>query len=90
MIHPPKDHAAGLTSEIAVAAIGNRYDLVLIASRRVRELHRGDAPRVSETRHGDVVTALLEIEQGKVGRDYLLKEAHVEVRRQQRAPRTVQ
>jgi DNA-directed RNA polymerase omega subunit len=35
-----KDPTAGLNSEAAVEAIGNRYDLVLIAARRVRELHR--------------------------------------------------
>jgi DNA-directed RNA polymerase subunit omega len=84
----PKDPAAGLTSQAAVEAVGNRYDLVLIASRRVRELHRGDAPLVGENRHGTVLTALLEIEQGLVGREYLLKDAHVAARRQRRDART--
>jgi DNA-directed RNA polymerase omega subunit len=84
----PKDPAAGLSSEAAVAAIGNRYDLVLIAARRVRELHRGDAVRIEENRHGSVVTTLLEIEQGKVGMDYLLKDSNVELKRQRRTPRT--
>jgi DNA-directed RNA polymerase omega subunit len=84
----PKDPAAGLSSEAAVTAIGNRYDLVLIAARRVRELHRGDAIRIEENRHGAVVTTLLEIEQGKVGLDYLLKDTHVEIKRQRRTPRT--
>ena len=83
----PKDPAAGLSSEAAVTAIGNRYDLVLIAARRVRELHRGDAIRIEENRHGAVVTTLLEIEQGKVGMDYLLKDSHVELKRQRRTPR---
>jgi|688.fasta_scaffold1053499_2 DNA-directed RNA polymerase omega subunit len=83
-----KDPTAGLNSEAAVEAIGNRYDLVLVAARRVRELHRGDAIRIEENRHGAVVTALLEIEQGKVGLDYLLKDSHVEIKRQPRAVRT--
>jgi len=83
-----KDPTAGLNNEAAVEAIGNRYDLVLIAARRVRELHRGDAIRIEENRHGAVVTALLEIEQGKVGIDYLLKDSHVEIKRQPRAVRT--
>lgn len=83
----PKDPTVGLTSQLAVEAVGNRYDLVLIAARRVRELHRGDAARVSETRHGNTLTALMEIEQGKVGRDYLYKEAHVEARRQRKIAR---
>jgi DNA-directed RNA polymerase subunit omega len=84
----PKDPTVGLTSQAAAEAVGNRYDLVLIAARRVRELHRGDAIRVDETRHGTTLTALMEIEQGKVGRDYLYKEAHVEARRQRKVVRT--
>ena len=63
---------ARLTSELAAAAVGNKYDLVLIASRRVRELKRGWHPRV--TWDNDLpVTALREIEAGFIGRDYLLK-----------------
>ncbi len=77
----PKDPTTGLSNEAAVQAVENRYDLVLIAARRVRELHRGDARRVDEHRFGAVKTALLEIEEGKVGRDYLYKENDVETRR---------
>jgi DNA-directed RNA polymerase omega subunit len=84
----PKDPAAGLSSEAAVEAIGNRYNLVLVAARRVRELHRGDAIRIEENRHGAVITTLLEIEQGKVGLDYLLKDSHVDIKRQRRSVRT--
>jgi len=74
------DRTAGLTSQAAAEAIGNRYDLVLIAAQRMRELARGSARRV-ESRYGDGVTALLEIEQGKVVLDYLLKEVAREERR---------
>ena len=70
---------ARLTSELAVEAVGNRYDLVLIASRRVRELNRGWRPTVA-SKNGTVVTALREIEQGKIGRDYLLKPQNLERR----------
>lgn len=84
----PKDPTAGLTSQAAAEAIGNRYNLVLVAARRVRELHRGDAVRIEENRHGAVVTTLLEIEQGKVGLDYLLKDTHVDIKRQRRTART--
>jgi DNA-directed RNA polymerase subunit omega len=62
----------GLTSEDAVAQVGNRYNLVLIASNRARELSRGDAARVA-SKNGPVLTALQEIEQGKVGNEYLTK-----------------
>ena len=74
------ERTAGLTSEAAVAAIGNRYDLVLVASRRMRELGRGDMPKIV-TRNGHAVTAMLEIEQGHVGIDYLVKDTEVAPRR---------
>lgn len=74
------DRTAGLTSEAAVAAIGNRYQLVLVGARRMRELGRGDRPKIA-TRHSHSVTAMLEIEQGHVGIDYLVKETEVAPRR---------
>lgn len=73
----------GLTSEAAVAAVGNRYDLILIAARRCRELGRGDMPKI-ESRHGHVLTTLKEIEFGKVGREYLTKNLDVDSQRQSR------
>jgi DNA-directed RNA polymerase subunit omega len=74
----------GLTSQLAVEAVGNRYDLVLIGARRARELSRGDLPRVSGPKHSHILTALKEIEQGKVGRDYLYKEQDIAPRRRHR------
>ena len=73
----------GKSNEACVAAIGNRYDLILVAARRARELYRGDARRV-DGNHGVVLTTLKEIEFGKVGRDYLLKETEVASRRRRR------
>jgi DNA-directed RNA polymerase subunit omega len=63
---------ARITSQAAVAMIGNRYELVLIAARRARELARGDAPRVTKVT-SPAVTALREIEQGFVDRSWLYK-----------------
>ena len=63
---------ARLTSELAVQAVGSRYDLVLIASRRARELMRGWHPTVSSGNSATVI-ALREIEAGNIGREYLLK-----------------
>jgi DNA-directed RNA polymerase subunit omega len=63
---------ARITSQDAVKAVGNRYDLVLIASRRTRELRNDHAPHIKSD-NGAIVTALKEIEQGFVGRDYLTK-----------------
>ena len=68
--HDVHGKTAGLTSEHAVEALGNRYDLVLIASQRARELRRGHAPKIV-TKYGAMVTAILEIEEGLVGNDYL-------------------
>jgi DNA-directed RNA polymerase subunit omega len=58
------------TSEDAVNQVGNRFDLVLIASQRVKELKRGHKPKLT-TNAGHTVTALQEIEAGLVGREYL-------------------
>lgn len=70
----------GLTSQAAVEAVGNRYDLILIGAQRVRELNAGATPKVS-SKHGKMLTALKEIEFGKVGREYLLKNPPAPTRR---------
>ena len=55
------------TSEDAVKKIGNRYDLVLVATARARE--------IKKEKHGSarssILTALEEIEDGKIGCEYL-------------------
>lgn len=71
---------ARITSERAVEAIGNRYELVLIGSRRVRELGSGHAAMV-DSKNTPVVTALREIEAGHVGRDYLHKPLDIDRKR---------
>ncbi len=80
-----KDLNAGITSEAAVTAVGNRYDLVLIAAQRVRELNQGRAAKIFP-RYGSLVTAQVEIEQGLVGRDYLKRDSTQPVKRKK--PRT--
>jgi len=60
------------TSQSAVDMVGNRYDLIIIAAARVRELQKGHQPK-TRTPNGRFVTALTEIEQGLVGREYLKK-----------------
>lgn len=59
-----------ISSEKAVNQVGNRYDLILIAAHRAREIRKGHRPRI-DTKQGPVLTALSEIEEGKVGREYL-------------------
>ena len=78
----PADRTAGLNSEQAVAMIGNRYDLILAGARRMRELSRGDMPKITlKFPHSAGVIAMLEIEQGKIGRDYIYRETEVQPRR---------
>ena len=58
------------SSAKAVEAVGNRYDLVLIAAQRVRELNKGSYPKMT-VKDNKSITALTEIENGLVGREYL-------------------
>jgi len=59
-----------ISSQRAVEMVGNRFDLVLIAAQRTRELRRGHAANIP-TKTGPALTALQEIEEGHIGRDYL-------------------
>lgn len=65
-----RNKMARYTSQDAVNAIGNRYDMVLIAAARVKELRRGHKSKLI-SKNGPVVTALTEIEQKLIGIDYL-------------------
>jgi DNA-directed RNA polymerase subunit omega len=57
-----------------VEMIGNRFDLVLVAAQRTRELRRGSRPLVDNYNNSTSnVLALKEIEQGKIGIEYLKK-----------------
>jgi len=76
---------ARITSEQAALKVG-RYDLVLIGSRRARELLRGWAPLV-KTNNGAVVTAIREIEAGMIGKEYLSKPQKLD--RRERPPSEV-
>jgi DNA-directed RNA polymerase subunit omega len=63
-----------INTEKCVEMIGNRFNLVLIASQRTRELRKGYRPLVNNSNDStSVVLALKEIEQGKVGIEYLRK-----------------
>ena len=66
------EYITGRTSQAAVQMVGNQFDLVLIASTRLREIKAGHRSKVVST-HGPSVQVIEEIEQGKVGREYLKK-----------------
>jgi len=61
-----------IDTDKCVENIGNRFDLVLAAAVRVRELKRGHRKLVPDG-DGITCTALREIEQGLVGRELLRK-----------------
>ncbi len=63
---------ARITSEKAIEMIGNKFDMILIASVRARELKKGHLPKVVCDNDASV-TALREIEAGFIGIDYLKK-----------------
>jgi DNA-directed RNA polymerase omega subunit len=52
---------------------GNRFDLVLVAAARSRELARRHKLSESPVNLNAPVSALLDIQSGKVGREYLKK-----------------
>lgn len=60
------------TSQDAVEKYGNRYEMIITASARARELKRGAKPLV-HSNSSPIVTALKEIEAGMIDRTYLFK-----------------
>ncbi|ABF13867.1 DNA-directed RNA polymerase, omega subunit [Baumannia cicadellinicola str. Hc (Homalodisca coagulata)] len=59
---------ARITVQDAVEKIGNRFNLVLIAARRARQIQiNGKDPLVPEKNDKSTVIALREIEQGLIG-----------------------
>lgn len=50
---------------------GNRFDMVLIAATRARELSRQHRHAENKSQLNAPVAALLDIQEGRVGREYL-------------------
>ena len=63
---------AKINSEVASNKIGNKYDMILIAAARAREIKKGKRSTLGDTNR-PIVTAIREIEQGLIGREYLRK-----------------
>lgn len=77
---------ARVTVEDAVDKIGNRFDLVLVAARRARQIAiEGKTPMVDVENDKPTVTALREIEEGLVNGDTLQAEAALEEQAQKQA-----
>ena len=60
---------ARITVEDCLKQIPNRFELVLLGSRRAKQLLKGARPLV-ETDNKEVVTALREVAEGKVEMRY--------------------
>jgi DNA-directed RNA polymerase omega subunit len=52
---------------------GNRFDLVLIAAARAREIARNHKSAELTTQVNSPVSALIDIQEGRVGIEYLKK-----------------
>ena len=63
---------ARVTVEDAVKQVGNRFDLVLIATRRARQIAvQGRDPLVDEENDKPTVIALREIEEGLISNEFM-------------------
>ena len=60
-----------IDTDLCVANIGNRYNLVLVAAHRAKEIKRQHKDSDKREHVHSNITALLEIQAGKVGADYL-------------------
>lgn len=74
---------ARVTVEDAVKEVGNRFDLVLMASRRARQIStQGKDPMVPEDNDKPTVIALREIEEGLINSEVM--DAQDRIERQER------
>ena len=68
---------ARITVEDCVEKIGNRFDLVLVATKRARQVARGAAPLLEEENDKPTVIALREIAEGLIDPSILDQELEV-------------
>jgi DNA-directed RNA polymerase subunit omega len=62
---------ARITVEDCVERVPNRFELVLMATRRARQIALGSAPLVPQENDKPTVIALREIAEGRVGNEVL-------------------
>ena len=60
-----------IDTDLCVANIGNRYNLVLVAAHRAREIKRQHRDSMKREHVHSNLTALLDVQSGKVGAEYL-------------------
>jgi len=67
---------ARVTVQDAVETVGNRFDLILLATKRARELATGGKePKVEWDNDKPTVVALREIEEGLISKEIMENEA---------------
>lgn len=75
---------ARVTVEDAVKQVGNRFDLVLVAARRARQLAvQGKEPLVDEENDKPTVIALREIEEGLISDQFMDAQDRIEQQQQE-------
>jgi len=70
---------ARVTVEDCLSNVDNRFQLVLVATKRARQISLGAAPFVDEEKDKPTVIALREIAEGLVTRDILDEEIEEEI-----------
>ncbi|MSN26726.1 MAG: DNA-directed RNA polymerase subunit omega [Geobacter sp.] len=58
---------ARVTVEDCLEKVENRFQLVMLASKRVKQLYKGANPLIDPKNNRHVVTSLREIAAGKIG-----------------------
>lgn len=64
---------ARVTVEDSLAQVNNRFDLVLIAAKRARNISMGAEPLLPDDNDKPTVIALREIADGLIGEDILME-----------------
>lgn len=62
---------ARITVEDCLDKVDNRFQLVLVATKRARQIAMGAQPLIDEENDKPTVLALREIAEGKIGREIL-------------------
>jgi DNA-directed RNA polymerase subunit K/omega len=74
--HPTREPSrlSEIDTELCIKnAGGNRFDLILITSARSREIRRRNRESIKFEHMQSAVTAILEVQSGKIGVEYLRK-----------------
>lgn len=69
---------ARVTVEDCLSSVDNRFELVMVASKRARQIANGRAPLVQEESDKPTVVALREIAEGLITPDMLSREDEIE------------